>query len=131
MVVPMGDTPKNHEGQKLRALLAQAGKRPSDLARQAGVTQTSVGRYLTAERLGAKAWETASRGLLGLGLDPRQIRAGGVVGLRAREEPEDLRPLLHGFARKHLEALAQILAAPADAQYVLRMVIKDRLEREE
>src|SRR5438132_10086909 len=106
MIGAMGDPPKSHEGEKIRALLAQADKRPSDLARAAGVTQTSVGRYLTAEKLGAKAWETASRGLVSLGLDPRQVRPTAIV-LKAREGPEDLRPLIQGFARKHLEAVKQ------------------------
>ena len=55
--------PKIHEGKKIRELLEAAGKRPSDLARAGGVTQTSVGRWLEVEHLGPKAWESA-RGAL-------------------------------------------------------------------
>jgi hypothetical protein len=124
----MADSAKGHEGNRIRQLLADADKRPSDLARAAGVTQTSVGRYLVAEKLGAKAWETASRGLLTLNIDPRQIRPASSVPLRMRESPDDLRGLLVGFQRKHLEALKTILEASPEAQYVLRVVIQDRLE---
>ena len=131
IVADMGDTLKGHEGQKIRALLKQADLKPADLARACEVTQTSVSRYLKPEKLGAKAWETASRGLLVLGLDPRQIRPTALVGMRAMEGPEDLRPLIHGFSRKHLEALKLILEASPDAQFILKVVVLDRLEREE
>mgnify|MGYP000988189548 CR=1 FL=1 len=124
----MADNKKEHEGNKIRALLAEHDKRPSDLARATGVTQTSVGRYLTSEKLGAKAWETCSRGLLNLGLDPRLIRPSATVPARLRESPEDLRALLGGFQKKHLEALKAILALPAETQYILRVLIEDRLD---
>lgn len=127
----MADSNKVHEGNRIRELLAEADKRPSDLARAAQVTQTSVGRYLAADKLGAKAWETASRGLLNLGIDPRKIRASAAVPLRLRESPEDLRGLLTGFNKKQLESLKTILEASAEAQFVLRVVIQDRLEHRE
>jgi hypothetical protein len=94
------------------------------------VTPTAVNRYLGAERLGAKAWETMSRGLVALGLDPRRVRPNAPLSLPARDAPEDLRPLLDGFRRRQLEAMLRVLEAPPEAQYVLKVVIRDRLERD-
>jgi transcriptional regulator with XRE-family HTH domain len=117
-----------HEGKKIEALLKRAGKTQSDLARAASVTPTAVGRYMAAEELGAKAWESAARGLARLGLDPSEIRAVAATMMRERPEVE-LRQLLNAFSAKQMEALRQILDAPADAQRVLRAIIDDRLER--
>ena len=131
MILSMADTGKVniHEGNRIRALLGEIEKRPADLARAADVTQTSAGRWLDAERLGAKAWETASRGLLALGIDPRKVRPSASVPLRLRENADELRALLHGFSRKQLEALKQILDSTPEAQLVLKIVIQDRLEQ--
>ena len=121
-----------HEGRKIRALLEAAGKRPADLARAIGVTQTSVGRYLEAEHLGAKAWESAARGLSRLGIDPWQVRPiEPHLGRTARERPEELRQLLAGFGRRQLEQLLKILESSPETHYVLRVVIADRLARGE
>jgi hypothetical protein len=125
----MPETPIVHEGRKIKEALERAGKRPADLARACGVTQTAVARYLVAEKLGAKAWETVNHGLVALGIDPRQVRLPPAFTLSARE-PEDLRPLLSGFSRRQLESLMKILESSPEAQYVLRVVVKDRLERE-
>ena len=119
-----------HEGHKIRALLEAAGKRPADLARAIGVTQTSVGRYLDAERMGAKAWESASRGLSTLGIDPWQVRPLEIHGGRiARERPDELRQMLVGFGKRQLEQLLKILEAPPETHYVLRVIISDRMNR--
>src|SRR4051794_29431693 len=122
--------PSIHEGQKIRQLLEQAGKRPADLARAIGVTQTSVGRYLEAERLGAKAWESCSRGLSKLGIDPWQVRPLELhAGRTARERPEELRQMLQGFGKRQLEQLQKILEASPETHWVLRVIIADRLAR--
>lgn len=116
----------------IRTLLEAAGKRPSDLARAGGVTQTSVGRWLGAERLGAKAWESARRALSALGIDPWQVRSVEAHGGRiARERPEEVRQLLAGFGRRQLEQLLRILEASPETHYVLKVVIADRLARGE
>jgi hypothetical protein len=122
--------PVAHEGARIRELLERQHKRPVDLARACGVTQTAVARYLAAEQLGAKAWETVSGGLTKLGIDPRHVRTPPPLTFIAREGPEDLRPLLQGFNRKQLEALLKILESTEEARYVLRVVVKDRVERE-
>jgi AcrR family transcriptional regulator len=127
----MKPSPPAHEGTKIRDCLARAGRRPADLARACGVSPTAVTRHLTAARLGAKAWETVSRGLAALGIDPRQVRAPAPppLSLVAREGPEDLRPLVEGWSRRHLEAVVKILEASLEAQFVLKVVLRDRLER--
>jgi hypothetical protein len=127
----MATEPEVNEGAKLKELLVRAHKRPVDLARACGVTQTAVARYLAAEKLGAKAWETVSRGMIALGIDPRQLRQPPPLTFIAREGPPDLRPLLSGFSRKQLEALLKILEATDEARYVLRVVVRDRIEREQ
>jgi transcriptional regulator with XRE-family HTH domain len=117
-----------HEGNKIKELLASAGKTASDFARACGVTPSGVQRYLTADEIGKHAWETCRRGLEKLGIDPRQVRPSTTL---ERVKPEDLRRLLVHFSQKQLPYLREILEASSEAQYVLRAIIVDRIERSE
>src|SRR5690349_7870069 len=125
---PMGSQPA-HEGEKVREMLDLAERSPIDLAHACAVSESMARRYLKTAHFGAKAWETVSRGLVALGLDPRRVRQVVDPTLAAREEPERLVPLLNGFGRRQMEALLRILDASEQARYVLRVVVKDRLNR--
>jgi hypothetical protein len=121
-----------HEGAKVRELLELAGRRPADLSRACRVSESMVAKYVKTARFGAKAWETVSRGLAMLDIDPRLVRSPPEplpATLAARDEPEKLRPLLDKFQRRQLEALLQILDASEATRYVLRFLVKDRLDR--
>lgn len=96
----------NHDGERIRKLLAATGKTPADFARASGVTRTAVDRYLKAETIGKHAWLTVRVGLSKLGIDPRRVRPDD-----RPEEEIDLRPLVHGFDREQLECVKKILEA--------------------
>ena len=96
-----------HEGEAIKRLLKDKGYSIQDLARAAGVKWPSAARYVRAERLGAKARESCTRGLLALGLDPRQIWTWA----SAAQSIEDLKALVLHFKGPQLQALRTLLLA--------------------
>lgn len=99
-----------HEGETVMRLLRQHNKTVQDLARAAEVEWPAAKKYVTAQRIGAKAWETCSRGLVRLEIDSSLVRPTIVESL-STVTPEDLKPLLTGFDDAQLDTLLRILRA--------------------
>jgi transcriptional regulator with XRE-family HTH domain len=97
-----------HEGQRLRELLAAVGKSPADLGRACKVSRTAVMRWLNAEQIGKVAWLNVRPGLVTLNIDPRKIKPDDRI---ADTRDVDLRPLLHGFDHDELLRIKKIAEA--------------------
>lgn len=62
------------EGEKLKQALLKARLLPSDFARNAGCSSTSVTRYLRMDHFEPKPWSIVVRGLRRSGINPSVVR---------------------------------------------------------
>jgi transcriptional regulator with XRE-family HTH domain len=119
--------PMDHEGERIKQLLAARGRTAADLARATGVTATAVGRYIYSRRLGPKAWATASRGLVALGIDPDEIRP------TTRAVAVDWRELRDGLdlltSPEQLAYVKRLLEAAPQTREIILALLDDRLSR--
>lgn len=95
-----------HEGQRIRELLAAVGKTPADLARACDVSRTAVDRYLKAAEIGKIAWLNLRPGLVSVGIDPRKVKPDDRV---TDVFDVDLRPLLQGFDADQLSRIKKLI----------------------
>lgn len=105
----------HHEGETIKRLLDETGHTVQDLAKACHVEWPAAKKYMTAKRLGAKAWETCSRGLLKLEIDPSLVRPTLIETLPTATV-EDLKPLLPQFKDDQLDTLRRILKADSRAR---------------
>lgn len=117
-----------HEGNKIRELLEERGKKPADLAKAAHRSWPAIDKQLKQETLGAGAWETISKGLIGLQIDPGLVRP--LRSIAGFKQAADLRPLIDDFSLRQLHALKVILESEAEAQKNLHLIVDDRLARD-
>lgn len=110
---------RDHEGKAIAELLSERGLKPAALAEACDVTWPAVKKYLQAAKLQSKAWDTCSRGLEKLGIDPALIRPRRLM-LVAHAPAIDLKPLVVGFDRSQMEKLKQILESDEGAR--LRLI---------
>lgn len=108
----------HHEGLLIERLLKEKGYTVQDLARACGVEWPAAKKYVQARRLGAKAWETCSRGLRKLEIDPSLVRPTITESLSI-VPVEDLKPLLTHFSAEQLGYLRHILQADSRARDAL------------
>ena len=119
-----------HEGQKLRRALEEAGRNATALSGACEVSSSAVTKYFNTESFGGHAWNTVCKGLARLGISPAKIREGAIEMYRERAIPaRDLRPLISGFSSKQLAALKEILESDAASRERLFWVLDDRLSR--
>lgn len=104
-----------HEGETINLLLKESGRTVQDLAKACGVEWPAAKKYILAKRLGAKAWETCSKGLLKLEIDPSLVRPTLIESMPT-VAVEDLKPLLTVFQTDQLETLRKILKADSRAR---------------
>lgn len=109
---------KDHEGRKIEELVRAAGHTVSDLARCAGVSWPAAKKWIQAETLKPEARESAIRGMVALGVDPRAIWP--IVAATAAENMDELRVLVDGFSLDQLRKVRRLLQAERANQ--IRMV---------
>jgi hypothetical protein len=105
-----------HEGKQIKRLLEQHGLTIARLAEACGVEWSSAQKYINAQQLGVVAWDTCSKGLCALAIDPALVKRVGSVPAAKPEPIEDLKPHLPEFSRQQLETLLKILRADARAR---------------
>ena len=122
---------ETHEGHKLRQTLADRGKTLADLARAAQVIEQAVQKWVNAGKMGAKARETATRGLAKMGIDTSKMWEIQVVamGVLTHDNAAERRRLLDRFDPEQLAAIKRLLEGTDRDREIVLAVIDDRLNR--
>lgn len=95
------------EGEKLKKLLKIKRYEQVDLAKVIGVTKTAVGKWTKEAVFSDRVWPKVRDGLLKLGLNPADIRAGA----QDQEASEDLTKLVERWPREQLTVLRRIIVS--------------------
>lgn len=95
------------EGEKLRRLLEIKRYEQLDLAKATGVTKTAVGKWIKESVFSNRVWPKIRDGLLKIGLNPADIRAGA----QDQEASEDLTKLVERWPREQLTVLRRIVVS--------------------
>lgn len=99
------DSDSMGEGEKLKKLLEIKRYDQVNLAKALGVTKTAVGKWTKETRFSDRVWPKVREGLIALGLNPADVRAGA----QDQEASEDLTKLVERWSRDQLSVLRRIL----------------------
>lgn len=113
------------EGRALRRLLDANGKKPADLARACGVSDSAVTRYLSTKHIRDRAWKTVRAGLIVLKIDYSSLRPDAIS--MSAEPIEDFRPQVLALPQAQIDLVYKILDSSEASQKFLHVWLNGRM----